>query len=137
MTRIIFFQVSDTSSKLMRIVETARTHFLNREPFLLFVEDEKAQRFADELLWKLPETGFLPHQILDEPTQEQVPIAITKSKINVTQALFAFNLCATPLLLPGFKAIYELEDLTAPNKQNLSALRFKAYKDAGLPIESR
>lgn len=121
----------------MRIVETARTHFLNREPFLLFVEDEKAQRFADELLWKLPETSFLPHQILDEPTQEQVPIAITKSKINITQALFAFNLCATPLLLPGFKTIYELEDLTAPNKQNLSALRFKAYKDAGLPIESR
>ena len=121
----------------MRIVETVRNHFLNREPFILFVEDEKAERFADELLWKLPETGFLPHQILDEPTQEHTPIAITKSKTNVNAALFAFNLCATPLLLPGFKAIYELEDLTAPNKQNLSTLRFNAYKDSGFPIESR
>lgn len=134
-TRVVFFQVADAASKLKRIVETARSHFLKKEPLLLFVEDEKSQHFVDELLWRLPETSFLPHIATDKAAKE--PIAITKTKTNVNAALFAFNLCSTPLLLPGFKIIYDFEDLTAPNKKNLSSLRFNAYKEARLFLESR
>lgn len=115
-------------------METVHAHFGKKERFLFFVEDEKAQTFVDELLWKLPNTGFLPHIATDCQTSEQV--AITKSKTNVNQAHFAFNLCSTPLLLPGFKIIYEFADLTTPNKQNLSGLRFNAYQQAGLVLES-
>ncbi len=136
-TRVVFFQVADAASKCQRIVETARSHFLKKDSILFFVEDEKSQRFVDDLLWKLPETSFLPHIAADEAAKEPIPIAITKSKTNVNAALFAFNLCPTPLLLPGFKLIYDFEDLSAPNKQNLSALRFNAYKEARLSLESR
>ena len=118
-----------------KIVETARIHFGKNEPFLFFVEDEKALNFVDELLWKLPETSFLPHVASEEPTQER--IAITKTKSNVNNALYAFNLCPTPLLIHGFKIIYDFEDLTAPNKKSLSSLRFNAYKQAKMPLESR
>lgn len=135
--RAVFFQVFDTSTKFRCITETARSHFLKKESLLFFVEDEKSENFLNELLWKFPETSFLPHAIANEIVQEWTPVAITRSKMNVNNSAFAFNLCPTPLLLPGFKIIYEFEDLSAPNKKNLSSLRFNAYKNAGFFLESR
>lgn len=135
-TRVIFFQVSDTGSKLKKIFETARLHFDKKEPILFFAEEEKSQRFVDELLWKQPPASFLPHNVSDGPTQDLV--VITKSKNNVNNAKFAFNLCPTALFInEPLKIIYEFEDLTAPIKKNLSSQRFDAYKKAGFFIEAR
>ncbi len=133
--RVVFFQVADTASKLKRIAETARAHFCKKERFLFLVEDEKALQFVDELLWKFPDTSFLPHRAADEETEER--IAITKTKSNVNGAPYAFNLCPTPILLSGFKMIYDFEDLTTPSKKSFSTLRYNAYKQAKMAIESR
>src|SRR3989344_5141551 len=117
-TRVVFFQVRDAATKLRCIVETAQSHFEKKEPFLILVEDEKSQKFVDELLWKLPETSFLPHLSTDSPAKD--PLIITKTKQNLNQAKIAFNLCSTPLLIDGpFRIIYEFEDLSSPNKKNL------------------
>lgn len=135
-TRVVFFQVRDNQAKLDRIVEMAQSHFEKKEPFLILLEDARSQHFVDEVLWKLPKTSFLPHLATDEPTTEW--IAISKIKKNVNGAKAAFNLCPTPLLIEGpFRVIYEFEDLTALTKQNLSSLRFDAYKRAGFLIEAR
>lgn len=133
--RVVFFQVADTASKLKSIAETARAHFGKKERLLFFVEDEKALHFVDELLWKFPNTSFLPHGTADQLTQEL--IAITKTKSNVNGASYAFNLCPTPLLLAGLKIIYDFEDLTSPNKKSFSTLRYNAYRQAKMAIESR
>ncbi|MES2273666.1 MAG: DNA polymerase III subunit chi [Chlamydiota bacterium] len=134
-SRVIFFQVREIAAKLSKIAETARTHFQKKEPFLIVVEDLRAQEFVDELLWKFPSISFLPHSATDEPTTDW--IAITKIKKNVNGAKIAFNLCSTPLLIEGpFRIIYELEDLTAPVKKNLSSMRFDAYKQLGWLIEA-
>jgi DNA polymerase-3 subunit chi len=130
--RVIFFQVRDNGTKLKRIVETAQTHFELKEHLLFFTEDEKSQTFVDELLWK---SHFLPHLATDLPTSDY--IAITKVKKNLNTARIAFNLCSTPLLLNNFRMIYDFEDLTAPNKQQLSTLKFDAYKREGWLIEAR
>lgn len=135
-SRVVFFQVKDNSSKLRWIVEMAHFHFEKKEPFLILVEDIKSQQFVDDLLWKAPQTGFLPHLAADETTTER--IAISKTKKNVNDARVAFNLCSTPLLIEGpFRIIYEFEDLSALTKKNLSSLRFDAYKQAGFLIEAR
>jgi DNA polymerase IIIc chi subunit len=135
-SRVVFFQVRDSASKLSRIAEMAHLHFEKKEPILILVEDDRSVDFVDELLWKLPPTSFLPHVATDEMTTDYV--AIAKVKKNVNSAHIAFNLCSTPLLIEGpFRIIYEFEDLTAPNKKNLSSLRFDAYKSAGYLIESR
>lgn len=134
-TRVIFFQVRDSQRKLQRIAEMADLHFHRKDPFLVFVEDEKAQSFVDDLLWKWPETSFLPHIAADDTTKEL--IAITKSKRNINEAKVAFNLCSTPLLIEGsFRIIYEFEDLTSPTKKELATLRFDAYKKAHYLIEA-
>lgn len=135
-TRIVFFQVADNPTKLKRIVEMAHAHFEKKEPFLIVVEDEKSQKFVDELLWRLPLTSFLPHIASDAPTTDL--IVITKVKNNVNQAQAVFNLCPTYLLIEGsIRSIYEFEDLSTPSKKNLSSQRFDAYKQAGFSIEAR
>ena len=134
--RVIFFQVKENGAKLQRIIEIAHAHLEKKEPLLIFVEDIRSQQFVDELLWKSPQTGFLPHIAADDLTTDL--IVITKTKANLNQAKAAFNLCSTPLLIEGpFKIIYEFEDMTALVKKNLSSLRFDAYKQAGYPLEAR
>lgn len=133
-SRVIFFQVNDALSKLKKIVEMAHYHFVRKEHLLIFVEEEKSEKFVDDLLWKEPNTSFLPHSVSDGPSNDL--IVITKSKNNVNNAKVAFNLCPTALFLP-LKTIYEFEDLTAPVKKNLSIQRFDVYKKAGLLIEAR
>jgi DNA polymerase IIIc chi subunit len=136
MNRVIFFQVRDAASKIQSICQTALSHFEKQEPFIIFVEDLKAQEFVDEILWKIPERGFLPHIISDEATKDF--IAITKTKSNVNQARIAFNLCSTPLLIDSpFRIIYDFEDLSNPHKNKLSSLRFDAYKSAHFLIEAK
>ena len=134
--RVVFFQVRFAKEKIERLVEIVTAHFEKGENIILFVEDEKAQNFVDELLWKIPPSNFLPHIASDTPTEEK--IAITRTKTNVNLAKYAFNLCSTPLLLdPPFKIVYEYEDLTSPSKHEISAMRFDAYKKASFMIEAR
>lgn len=134
-TRVIFFQVSDNPTKLKKIVEMAHLHFGKKEPFLIAVEDERGEKFVDELLWKHPATSFLPHVASDTPVADF--IAITKSKKNLNGARIAFNLCPTSLFLEEpLKIIYEFEDLSAPAKKNFASQRFDAYKQAGFFIEA-
>ncbi len=135
-TRVVLFQVRDSKTKLLRLAEIAAAHFEKKEPMVIFAEDEKAVQFVDELLWKTPATSFLPHLATDDLTSEL--IAITRGKKNINQARIAFNLCPTPLLIEGpFRMIYDFEDLTSPGRQQLSALRFDAYKQARFLIEAR
>lgn len=134
--RVVFFQVQQAKEKIDRLIETVTTHFEKGDCVILFVEDEKAAHYVDDLLWKTPPTSFLPHSISDFPTKEA--IAITRMKANINEAKYAFNLCSTPLLIdPPFKIVYEYEDLTSPAKQQTSALRFDAYKKASWLIEAR
>jgi DNA polymerase-3 subunit chi len=132
MTRVIFFQVRDSPSKLKLLFDTAQLHFAKKEHVLICVENEKAQQFANDLLWQ---EGFLPHLATDEPTTDF--IAITKTKQNINQSLIAFNLCPTPLLInTPLRLIYEFEDLSSAHKNQLSSLRFDAYKKRGFTITS-
>ena len=136
LTRVIFFQVRDSAAKILRLAEAAQSHFEKKEPFLILTEDARSQQYVDELLWKHPETSFLPHIATDDPSADRIVIA--KIKKNVNNARIAFNLCPTPLLIEGpFRIIYEFEDLTAPNKKHLSSLRYDAYKQAQFSIEAR
>jgi DNA polymerase IIIc chi subunit len=132
--QVVFYQVPTSEKKILRITQTVRAHFSQKERFIFFVEDAKAELFLSDLLWKSPPTSFLPHTISDEPNEAW--ITITKSKVNINQAEFAFNLCPTPLLLSGFKKIYDFEDTTSPSKQNLSSLRFHEYKNSLYSIQS-
>jgi len=131
-SRAVFFQVRKPSEKLSRLTAICAAHFEKKEPIIIFVEDDKGAQYVDELLWKSPPTSFIPHTMEGKDF-----ITITSGKKKFGEPRIAFNLCPTPLLLDGFRIVYDFEDLTSPIKQNLSALRFDAYKKAGYLIEAR
>jgi DNA polymerase-3 subunit chi len=134
-TRVVFFQVKTAFAKVESLCKVAKEHFERKEPLIIFVEDERAKTFVDELLWKMPPFQFLPHVASDAPSQEFVQI--TKAKHNLNQAKVAFNLCSTPLVSKDpYRIIYELEDLTMPAKSKLFSIRFDRYKQEGYLIES-
>jgi DNA polymerase III subunit chi len=135
-TRVVLFQIRKSFEKLKSLINTAELHFNQKESFIIFAEDKKAAEYVDELLWKSPQTSFLPHILSDIETNEY--IVINHSKNNVNKARFAFNLSPTPLLVQGpFKIIYDFEDLTSPSKKQFSEIRFDSYKKSGYLIESR
>lgn len=132
---IVFFNVRNNESKLLKIAEIAKTHFLKRERLLIIAADQKALEYVDALLWKIPKESFLPHSIAENPVDE--PIVLSRKRENLNQARFLFNLCPTPLLFEDpFKKIYEFEDLTTQTKEILSKRRFAAYRQAGYHIEA-
>ncbi len=121
---IVFFSVQDTASKLRKICDVAREHILRGQSLLILVPDASVHAFVDELLWRLPEEGFLPHpsKLLLIDTQPQ-------------EAIGLFNLRPVPYTEKiYYKTIYELEDHTSPEKLQLSHQRYSAYRDLDLPI---
>jgi DNA polymerase IIIc chi subunit len=132
MTRTIFFQVSDPKQKIEKLISCCKEHYEKKEPIIIFAEDEKTIEYLDNLLWNFPKDSFLPHAV-----ETKDFITITSSKKNISNASIAFNLCPTPLLLEGFRLLYDYEDLTSPIKKQFSILRFEAYKKAKFQIESR
>lgn len=87
---IIFIRVADNKTKIWRLCECIKTHFHRGERLQLSVQGQEAAKYVDDLLWRLPEESFLPHQITHSPSNER--IAITLGHDNFNQATVLFNL---------------------------------------------
>jgi len=134
--KVYLFPVKDLPSKLSKITQVAAFHFARNEPLLIATADQTVVQFIDDLLWKTPPESFLPHIVSDEDCDHL--IVITSKKKNLNSARYIFNLSPTPLFFgTNLKIIYELDDMTAPNKHRLSQQRFEDYKAAKYPIESK
>lgn len=116
--KVIFIPVKDVVTKLRKIAEIATEHLERKEPLLILVPDQAALEFVDELLWKLPEEGFLPH-----------PSSLIQIATKPHDASALFNLRPLAYLdKPPFKTIYELEDYTSSERLQLSKQRYAAYR---------
>ncbi len=134
--KVIFFQIKDIRSKLIKIIQASIYHFEQKEKLLIKVQDEASLRFVDNLLWKEPSYSFLPHVISDIEIDDY--IVITKSDKNVNKASHMFNLCSDIFDVDkSFKIIYDFEDYTSAIKQAFSKKRYEVYKQQDFFIESR
>ena len=125
MSIVLFFPVKETKAKLLKICEIANLHVQKKEKLIILVPDQIAFEFVDELLWKLPEEGFLPH-----------PNTFLSIQLEATEgASSLFNLTPVAFLQKDyFKKIYEFEDYTSSEKLQLSKQRYQMYRNAGYPI---
>ena len=134
--RVIFFQIKDVKSKLIKLVQTAMHHFEKKEKLLIQVLDEASLNYVDELLWKVPVEGFLPHVVSEKQIDDF--IVITKTQENLNKSPYLFNLSQEIIDLDtSYKVIYDFDDYTSPKKQEKSKKRFQVYRQAGLKIESQ
>jgi DNA polymerase-3 subunit chi len=124
---ITFIQVKDNKSKIETICSTIAERYRLGEKVLIYVATEQAACYIDQLLWRSPEESFLPHSILDKPTNERIVITLLTQNLNQAENLF--NLSPTvPPFYDQFRAVYELMDETDPAKLQASLQRKKEYE---------
>lgn len=133
---VIFLKVMDNAMKAKRLSEAVSYYFLQQVSILLLVPNDQAAQYVDQLLWRLPENSFLPHQITQEATNEFIAISTVQSNLNQAQTLI--NLCpmASPIA-DQFITIIELLDHTSVEKLQLSQQRQAAYRSLGYAIQER
>jgi len=134
--RVIFFQIKDVKTKLVKLVQTAMHHFEKKQKLLIQVSDDASLNYVDELLWKVPIESFLPHVVSDKRIDDF--IVITKLQENLNKSLYLFNLSQEIVDLDtSYKIIYDFDDYTSDKKQEKSKKRFEVYRQAGFKIESQ
>lgn len=128
---IIFLRVTDTNTKIRRIVRTIQQHFLSGDSLIIFVPNQQAAEYIDSLLWRVPSDSFLPHTVANESCRDRV--VITQGNSNINGAKVALNLTPKPCADHGtFEKIYELWDQTDGKKVQQSKDKMQEYKNQGL-----
>lgn len=123
---VCFLKVQTVQEKLALICSTVAHHFHRGERWMLFADGARALEYLNELLWRFPADSFLPHSVADQEVDER--IVLTNGRRNLNRATLAFSFLNEPLIEPlGFETIFELEDLTAPEKQSASLQRREIY----------
>jgi DNA polymerase III subunit chi len=133
-TEVIFFTVKDNSGKVQWICQKVQEAMQNEKRLLITVPSEEAASYLDTLLWKTPEESFVPHIISRSPNSEWVVIS-TLSTHNLNQAQYLINLSLPPSpIYHHFEKIFELYDLTHPQKQQASDEKLAYYQSKGIKI---
>lgn len=128
-----FLRAADNNTKLRHICETVAKHFFQQESILIAVGTNEVATYIDQLLWRIPEMGFIPHMIANTPVKERIVITLEQSNLN--QATVLFNL--RPQIAVNsheFLVIYDLLDMTHPEKERLSRERQRSYQATGFAV---
>lgn len=125
-TDIVFIKVTDNKTKLARLCESIQEHFVKGDRILLSVSNQESACYLDELLWRMPPEGFLPHQISTQPIEEQIVITLSDANVNKAQVLFNLRQEAYADFA-GYACVYELFDESHPDKLKQSLLRQASY----------
>ncbi|NNM43847.1 MAG: hypothetical protein HKM07_05845 [Chlamydiae bacterium] len=129
--KIIFVSIQTNSQKIDKLCLICKDFFLKKAPLLLLTESSEASQFLDVLLWKYPKTSFLPHGLT--PSKELLLLSMTPSG----DCQNIFNLTSKPLeLSKQVQTIYEFEDFSSPEKQEISKKKFTFYRALGFSISS-
>ena len=132
--KVFFFSIKEAKTKKQVLVQTVKTHFLKKEKIHIIVPDKMTLDFVDELLWNYPAEGFLPHSTeVMLPYQDLIFISLPLTSFE--EFPIVFNLCQVAHApSPGTKVLYELEDLTHPQKALLFQTKFQLYQSKGFTL---
>ncbi len=125
---IIFYDVKDNSSKIRLLTQSAHDLFAQRKKLLILVPSIEGVQYVDSLLWKYPNTSFLPHTVLDSFADVKIAISQNPDK-NWNQATHLFNLFPlVPEIISDFEQIFEFFDRTSLEKQKISEDKMAYYQ---------
>ncbi|MBF0370192.1 MAG: DNA polymerase III subunit chi [Magnetococcales bacterium] len=90
----------------------------------------------DDLLWREPVDGFLPHGIHGRDEAERQPVLLSSTPQDMNGATVA--ILAAPIPLPDpqrFDLIIDFVDGDNPNALAMSRERYRHYRDRGCDME--
>ena len=125
--KVIFFYIQDNASKIHCICDQVQQGSTKGKKILIHVPNEEAAKYVDALLWKMPDTSFLPHVISQKPIKEW--IVITHLEQNLNQATLLFNLCpSVSPIFHQFEEIYEFYEESYPEKARAAEQKIEIYE---------
>lgn len=131
MTYVSFLTVKDNVSKISRVCGLTSHLFQQNKKTVICVPNVEIGKYIDAMLWKYPESGFIPHIMTNSSSEETIIIATSKDPFKDYSTLI--NLC--PNIhenFQHFKTVYELYDTTHPTKEASSIARIDAYKSKNI-----
>lgn len=129
-TEVAFLRVTTAQHKVKRVCTLVLEHFTKGERIILRVPNAQAAEYLDDVLWRLPAEGFVPHVITDDTCQDAVVITTKDGNFNKAEVLF--HLCpAASIQAEKFALVYELKDETSETKHSLARQRYGEYQRRG------
>jgi DNA polymerase-3 subunit chi len=99
---------------------------------LILSPDLETSRKLDEMLWRIPPTGFIPHCRADDPLAEVTPVIISESGDVLHHDDVLFNLQhESP---PFFSRFGRLVEIVDKGMEEAARTRYRFYKDRGYEI---
>lgn len=134
MTQIDFYtHVQDKQLLACKLSAKAQEQGLR---VLVLTQDENAAASMDQLLWRIPATGFLPHCRARDPLAEVTPVIVDCDPGELTHDQLLLNLGSErPAFFSRFQRLIEI--VTTDESDRLAAReRFRFYRDRGYEIRS-
>ncbi len=123
-------------SKINALIKQVDKHLLEKEKLKIVVPDRETLTFVEKILWGQPKESFRPHSI-NIPLLHQDLLLITLEAPSNDNYSIIFNLCQTPYISTfPVKLIYELEDVSHPQKAAVFRKKFQMYQKEGFTISS-
>jgi len=103
---------------------------------LVLTPDESAAASMDQMLWRIPATGFLPHCRARDPLADVTPLIVDCDPGELTHDQVLLNLGSErPVFFSRFQRLIEI--VTTDEADRLAAReRFRFYRDRGYEIRS-
>ena len=134
MTSIDFY--THCADPLRVVVQLAAKAWNQHGSVRVLTADEAMTAAVDDLMWKWPATGFLPHCRLGNPLASETPIIVDHAADHRGAAAVLVNLQAAP---PSFFARFErLAEIVGDQAESIAAgrERWKFYKERGYDMRS-
>jgi DNA polymerase-3 subunit chi len=134
MTQIDFYtHVQDKQLLACKLSAKALEQGLN---VLVLTQDENAAASMDQMLWRVPATGFIPHCRARNPLAEMTPVIVDHDPGELTHDQVLLNLGSErPAFFSRFQRLIEI--VTMDEADRLAAReRFRFYRDRGYEIRS-
>ena len=103
---------------------------------LVLAPDESEAARMDQMLWRIPATGFLPHCRARDPLADVTPVIVDHDPGELTHDQVLLNLGSErPVFFSRFQRLIEI--VTGDEADRLAAReRFRFYRDRGYEIRS-
>lgn len=103
---------------------------------LVLTPDESVAASMDQMLWRIPATGFLPHCRARDPLADVTPLIVDCDPGELTHDQVLLNLGnERPVFFSRFQRLIEI--VTTDEADRLAAReRFRFYRDRGYEIRS-
>lgn len=134
MTRIDFYHdADDRIAVACRLVAKA---LQQKHRVLIYAPDGTLAQTVDQMLWNLPQTGFIPHCMAEHKLAAETPVLIARDEQTHGHDDVLVNLHDEwPPDFARFNRVLEVVSREDADKQWARA-RFKFYKDRGYPIQA-